>query len=95
MVHIFSYFFEFIKRIFFQKHLLKRHSPNYQILQFHLLKFLNLLYLVVKNDDDMKIIRSYKIFKQRKQINELYFYFSPSYCKGVNMHFIVNMSFAI
>ena len=38
----------------------------------------------------MKIFRSYKIFKQRKQINELYFYI---YYKGVNMHFIFNMSF--
>ena len=43
----------------------------------------------------MKIFRRNKIFKQRKQINELYFHFSPSYCKGVNMHFIVNMSFEI
>ena len=43
----------------------------------------------------MKIFRSYKIFKQRKQINELYFYFSSSYYKGVNMHFFFNMSFEI
>ena len=57
---------------------------NYQILQNH---------LVLENDDFMKIFRSYKIFKQRKQINELYFYFSPSEYKDVNMHFIVNMSF--